>query len=102
MTKLDEYKARARDLLRAFDPRYETDDEFIDAESTLASNIATEMLKVQQETVDAIAEPFEVEQHCTECGTPMRPPVSLWRCEHEPKHTAAGPEIGFEIRSRTT
>lgn len=94
MTKLDEYKARARDLLRTYDPRFDTDD------PELASIIATEMVKVQQETVDAIAEPFEVEQHCAECGTPMRPPVSLWRCEHEPKHTAAGPEISFEIRSR--
>lgn len=48
MKKLEEYRARATDLLRAHDHRYEFDD------PELASVIADEMVKVREETLDAI------------------------------------------------
>jgi hypothetical protein len=57
------------------------------------------LLVKNRSLVDDIAEPFEVEQRCADCGTPMLPPVSLWRCEHEPStHTAVGSEIAYEVR----
>jgi hypothetical protein len=46
----EHYEARARDLLRTYDSRFETDD------LNLAKIIASEMLKVREETMDEAPE----------------------------------------------
>ena len=56
---------------------------------------------VRAETISEIAQPFEVEHTCQECGdgTKMLAPVSVWRCSKTTLHgMATGPAIGFEIR----
>jgi len=52
-------------------------------------------------TLELLVRPFEVDHMCPECGSAMHKPVSLWRCTKDQSHTMVGPEIAFEMRTRT-